>query len=135
MPVVNDSSVVDFDAERAVASALEVTGSDLLLVVEYDGEAYKLLYCADVVADRYEDDQAMYEHFERVHSHAFHDAERRALSEDLFVDSGETRALTTHMENLVALRVLGDDEGLFLLLAPDSSVTAVVEAVEGFVRS
>ena len=135
MPVVNDASVVDFDAKRAVEAALEVAGSDLLLVVEYDRTAFKVLFCADVVADRYENDESMYEHFEGVHAHVFHDAERRDLSEDLFVDSGEARAMATYMEDLVALRVLSDGEGVFLALAPDASVTAVVEAVEDVVRS
>ncbi|MFD1515071.1 hypothetical protein [Halomarina rubra] len=135
MPVMNDPSVVSFDAKRAVEGALAVAGADLLLVVEYDRAAFEVLYCADVVADRYPDDEAMHDHFSGVHSYVYLDFTERELFEELFVDSGRTRALTTYMENLIAVRVVAEGEGLFLALAPDAPATAVIEAVEDIVHS
>ncbi|MWG36070.1 hypothetical protein [Halomarina oriensis] len=134
MPVTNDPSVGGFDATPAVEAAVAVAGSGLLLVVEDDRADDEVLFCADVVAER-DDDEAIHEHLSGVHSSVSLDFTEPDLFEDLFADSGETRALTTFMDDLTAVRVLADGEGLFLALAPDAPTTDVVDAVEEYVRA
>ena len=133
--VTNDPSVVSFDARRAVEAAFDVAGGDLLLGVEYDRTAFAVLFRAEAFAARFDDDEALRAQLARAHSYVYLDSTERELFEDLSVDAGEVRALATYLDDYVAVRVLVGDEGLFLALAPDASVTAVLETVEDAVRS
>ena len=129
MVVTGSSDVVDFDAESAVSAVRDALDDDLLLAVEYDRAAFNVLYASDGVASRYGDLNAMREQFARIHSYVYLDFVVRTLFEDLLDDTGGVKAFSTHMENYVAVRVLADEEGLFLTLAPDANPTVAVEAV------
>lgn len=135
MAVRNDPSVVSFDAERAAEAAHAVAGRDLSLVVEYDRTAFEVLFRAGAFAARFEDEEALRAQLARAHSYAHLDFTGGELFEDLSADAGEVRALATYLDDYVGVRALVDEEGLFLALAPDASVTAVLEAVEDAVRS
>ena len=133
MVLSGSSDVVDFDAESAVSAVRDALGDDLLLAVEYDRTNFNVLYAADSIVSRYDDLDAMREQFARIHAYVYLDFVVRTLFEDLFDDTGGVRAFSTHMGNYVAVRVLADEDGLFLTLAPDANPTVAVEAVRGTV--
>ncbi|PSP97880.1 hypothetical protein BRC94_09300 [Halobacteriales archaeon QS_5_70_17] len=126
--------VSSFDPDAAVDAAADVAGEDLLLAVAYDDERFEVLRVADVVRSFYENDAAMREHFADVHSYVHLDFTERNLFEDLFVGAGEVRAFATHMDHLVAVRVVAETEGLFLSLAPGGPTREVVAAVGDRIR-
>ncbi|WP_254535190.1 hypothetical protein [Halomarina litorea] len=134
MPVVNEPSLVSFDANRAMEVLRETLGDDLLVVVEYDRDGFNTLYVADVIRALYPDEGAMQEHFAGIHAYVYLDFTERELFEDLFIESGGTRAFVTYMVNLVAIRVVRETEGLFLSAVPGTPVTELVELVEGIIR-
>lgn len=123
-----------FDAGAAVDAAADAAGEDLLLAVVYDRERFEILRVAEVVRSFYEDDAAMREHFADVHSYVHLDFTERELFEDLFVGAGAVRSFTTHMDQLVAVRVISGTEGLFVSLVPGTPVRDVLAAVEEQIR-
>jgi hypothetical protein len=129
--VSQESKLVEFDADTTVAAARETAGEGVHLAVEYTDEAFRTLYADDVTTSLYADDEQMREHFESVHDYVGIDFAEREVFRDAFRAAGGVRALTTHMDYTVIVRVLVDEmEGLLLSLDPDTNVTPVVRAVE-----
>jgi hypothetical protein len=129
--VSQKSELVGFDADGAVRAARERVGDALRLAVEYTDESFRTLYADEFTMALYEDREAMQDHFESVHDYVGIDFAERDLFRDAFIAAGDVRALTTHMENAIFVRVLvADNGGLFFSLAPGTNVTSVVQAVE-----
>lgn len=130
MAATDDGSPVDFDGHTAMQAARDAAGPGLLICVAFDADDVETLYVDDRVREMYPDEEAMHDHFAEVHSYVHLDFTEREMFEDLFLDSGGVRAFATYLDNMTAIRVLGDGEGLFVALAPDAPVTETVEAVE-----
>ncbi len=73
-------------------------------------------------------------HFAGIHAYVYLDFTERQLFEDLFIESGGTRAFVTYLMNLAAIRVVDETEGLFCSVAPGTPVSGVVELVESIIR-
>lgn len=130
MAVSNASTVVEFDADAALAAAREVAGDALHMGVEYDTVDFNPLYVDERTVTLYGDVEQMLEHFGKVHSYVHIDFTEQQMFEDVMFAAGGVRAFTTQMDHATLIRVLAGQEGLFLALDSDAPVTPVVEAVE-----
>ncbi|WP_338729335.1 hypothetical protein [Haladaptatus sp. DJG-WS-42] len=135
MNFTGTTTVVDFDAEAALEAAASISDAEVLIGVEYNTEAFNILYVSDVVDTLYQDREQMTAHFDTIHSYVHLDFTERELFKDLFVDPAGVRAFVTYMGNMIAIRLLSGDDGLFIGLAPGSAVTGVVTSVEAAVKN
>ncbi|MFC6733172.1 MULTISPECIES: hypothetical protein [unclassified Haladaptatus] len=135
MVLTGTPSVVGFDVESAIEAAHAVVGDDLLIGVEYDREAFNILYVTEPVSSLYTDDAQMESHFDSIHSYVHLDFTERELFKDLFVDPVGVRAFVTYMGNMIAIRFMAGEDGLFLGLAPGAEVTDVVSQVEAAIET
>jgi len=129
MALTQASTLVSFDADAALAAVRDQVGEGLLAGVEFTTDDHRTLYAADVVVELYGDEAAMLDHFEEIHRYVHVDFTERELFEDV-VGGGDVRAMVTYMDHATLVRVIDEREGLFVTVAPDAEVTAVVEAVE-----
>ena len=130
MAVSNESTVVGFDADAAVAAAREVAGKALHMAIEYDATDFTTLYVDEGTIALYGDEESMFDHFAEVHSYVHIDFTEQQMFEDILYAAGGVRAFTAHMDNITAVRILVDQEGLFLALDPNAPVSPVIAAVE-----
>lgn len=130
MAVANESTVVGFDADAALASAREVAGEALHMAIEYDATDFNALYVDEGTIALYGDETVMLDHFGEVHSYVHIDFTEQQMFEDILYAAGGVRAFTAHMDHVTAVRILDGQEGLFLALDPDAPVSPVIEAVE-----
>ncbi|WP_336359715.1 hypothetical protein [Haladaptatus sp. ZSTT2] len=135
MNFTGTTAVVDFDAEAALEAAASVPDAEVLIGVEYNTEAFNILYVSETVDALYRDRDQMEAHFDTIHSYVHLDFTERELFKDLFVDPDGVRAFVTYMGNMIAIRVLSGDDGLFIGLAPGSVATEVVNRVEEAVEN
>ena len=122
-------SVVDFDAKAALEAATDAV-DDVLLCVTYDAERFETIYADERLDAFYPDEEAREAHFAEIHSYVHLDFAERDVFEDLFIQPGGVNAFVTYMNNLLAVRFLVGDGGLFFALAPDAPATTLVEAIE-----
>ncbi|WP_132059520.1 hypothetical protein [Halorussus amylolyticus] len=131
MAVFEDSTLVDFDADTALASAREAGGDTIHLCVEYTAEEFHTLYADETTMALYADDRGeMESHFEEVHSYVHIDFTEKDLFSEIFRAAGEVRSFVTFMDNAAFVRILVGTEGLFVSADPDADVTAIIEAAE-----
>ncbi|WP_435154609.1 hypothetical protein [Haladaptatus sp. DFWS20] len=130
MTISNDSSLVSFDADAAVAVLKDRASNSVHLCVEYDTEEFNTLFSDQMTLDLYASEREMVDHFEEVLSYVHVDFMEKDLFEDVFRDAGAVRSFATYMQHVILVRVLIDEEGLFFTVDPGSDVTALVEAVE-----
>jgi hypothetical protein len=130
MVVSEDSKLVEFDADAALAAARKVDSEGIRLCVEYTPEEFHTLYADDVTMALYGTHEEMSEHFEEVHSYVHVDFTEKDLFSEIFRGAGEVRSFVTYMDHVVLLRFIEDQQGLFLSADPNADVTTFVEAVE-----
>jgi len=130
MVVSEESTIVDFDAEAALAAARDADGDAVHLCVEYTAEEFHTLYADDVTMTLYGDREEMRSHFEEVHSYVHIDFTEKDLFGEIFRAAGEVRSFVTMMDHAALIRVIVGQQGLFLSVHPDADVTALVAAVE-----
>ncbi|MFC4448048.1 hypothetical protein [Halorussus aquaticus] len=131
MVVLEQSTLVDFDAEAALSAAREVSDDAVHLCVEYTPEEFHTLYADELTMSLYGGDRdEMDDHFEQVHSYVHVDFTERDLFGDVFRSAGEVRSFVTYMDYVTLVRVLVGQQGLLFTTDPDADVTAVVDAVE-----
>jgi len=130
MVVFEDSTLVDFDADAALASVRESFEDEIRLCVEYTAEEFHTLYADETTLTLYGDREQMVDHFEEVHSYVHVDFTERDLFRDIFVGAGGVRSFVAQMEHVTLIRVLDGEQGLFLSVVPETDVTGIVEAVE-----
>jgi hypothetical protein len=130
MAVSEDSTLVDFDADAALASVRESFAEEIRLCVEYTAEEFHTLYADETTLTLYGDREQMVDHFEEVHSYVHVDFTERDLFRDIFVGAGGVRSFVAQMEHVTLIRILDGEQGLFLSVVPETDVTGVVEAVE-----
>ena len=134
MAVSENSTLVDFDADAALAAVREVNEDALHLCIEYTPETFRTMYADELTMSLYGDREEMESHFEEVHSFVHIDFSEKDMFGDLFRGAGDVRSFVTFMDHVALVRVLVEREGLFFTLDPDSDVTAAVQAVEGEIR-
>lgn len=131
MVVSEDSTLVDFDADAALATAREVGEGSVHLCVEYTPEEFRTLYADELTMSLYAGDrEEMESHFEEVHSYVHIDFTEKDLFSEVFRGAGEVRSFVTLMDHIILIRVIVGREGLFLTTDPDADATALVEAIE-----
>lgn len=130
MAIRNDSRVVEFDADAALAAAEEVAGSDLYSFVEYDVEEYNVQYLSDFALQMYEDEAQAFDHFDQIHSHVHLDfTEIDLFTEGLFPIADEVEYVTTSLDFMKLVRIYHDNMGIFVSLAPHVDEVPVIEAI------
>jgi len=136
MAISNPSRVVSFDADRIRGVVEDAVQGTLRSFVEYDADTFHPLYVDDLTLSFYEDEAEMYEHFERIHSHASLDfTEIDLFTDELFPVADRVRYLATGFDAFTIVRVYLDREGLFLALDPGEPVEPLIEAIEAAVES
>lgn len=131
MPITKPPSLVSFDAERVLEAVQETVEGTLRSVVEYDMDSFNPLYVDDVTLAFYEDEDHMMQHFEHIHGYVHLDFHAMNLyTESLFPPTDRVRFIATGFDLFTLLRIYYRDEGLFLALDPDESISPVVTAVE-----
>ena len=131
MVVSEDSTLVDFDADAALATAREVGDGAVHLCVEYTPKEFRTLYADELTTALYAGDrEEMESHFEEVHSYVHIDFTEKDLFSEVFRGAGEVRSFVTLMDHVALIRVIVGRQGLFLSTDPDADVTALVEAIE-----
>ncbi|WP_115865656.1 hypothetical protein [Halorussus litoreus] len=131
MEISEDSTLVDFDADDALAAARRVGDGAVNLAIEYTPDEFHTLYADELTMSLYGDDpEEMRDHFEEVHSYVHVDFTERDLFSDLFRGAGGVRSFVTYMDHVVLVRVLVGQQGLFATCDPEADVTAIVEAIE-----
>ncbi|WP_266077909.1 hypothetical protein [Haladaptatus caseinilyticus] len=134
MTISNDSSLVSFDADRAVSALRDEAGDSVHLCVEYDTEDFNTLYADQMTLDLYDSEREMVDHFEEVLSYVHVDFMEKDLFEDVFRSAGAVRSFVTLMDYVTLIRVLVGEEGLFFTVSPNSDVTTLVGLVEDAVE-
>lgn len=131
MPLTNNPELTSLDVAAmhdAVEAAVDGTVRSF---VEFDAEDYNLVYVDDVSLSFYEDEAAMYDHFDEIHSYVHIDfTEIDFFTDELFPLSNRVRYISTSFDVFTLLRVYFGQEGLFVALDRDEPVEPVVEAIE-----
>ena len=132
MPISNPSEIVSIDADVVLAEIEAATGGLPRSVVEYDAEEFNPLYVDDATLDLYGDEEAMLEHFDRIHSYVHVDfAEMDLFTGELFPIAEDVRYIATGMDVFTLVRIYVGSDGIFVAVDPGTAVTKVVEAVTG----
>lgn len=129
MALSEDSTLVSFDAEAALAAGREATESGLLTCLEYTHQDFHTLYVDDQVAAQYDDVAHMERHFDAILSYSYIDFSERELFEQDLPAAGRVQYFMTRMRELYVVRLLLDAEGLFVTFAPDAPVSVAVDAM------
>lgn len=130
MPTTNASTVVDFDADGALAAVQARVSGTLRSFAEFDGETFNTLFVDDDTVALYENEAHMRAHFSKLHSYLYLDlAETELFTEQLFPNAEEVSYLVTALDYVKLVRLYQGDAGLFLALDPDEPVQPLVEAI------
>jgi hypothetical protein len=129
MALTRDSTVVSFDADAALEAALDVIGEDLRVCSEYDMHDYRILYVADRLVDLIGSEEAIEELAEELHSYVHIDFIERELFEEMAPTGGSVEAYVTRMEEIIIVRCLTDEEGVYFALERGVDLDAFLDAV------
>lgn len=130
-PTITGSSIlVEFDADAVLETVRAMAGDTIGVCVEYNTRSFNILYLEESLENRFEDLDELYEVGEDLHTTLFIDFTEQKLLNDFHPVLGEMRASVTYMSGLTMIRVIQEDEGLFLTIEPDAQVTPVIEAIE-----
>lgn len=131
MPRDAPSDVVDFDADAVLAAANETVGEEAVLIcVVYDVADFRTVYVDERVNAMYGGKTDREKHFGQIHAYVHLDFTEGELFGELFLDPDGIRAFVTYMGNVIAVRVVTDKQGVFLVVSPETPVTDLVNAVE-----
>ena len=135
MPVSNPETVYPVDADALREALFEAVEGPLRGLVEFDDEAFNVLYADDVTLSFYESADHMREHFGHVHGFVNLDyAEMDLFTGELFPVSEEVRYLATGLDVFTMVRIYVGGCAYFVSLDPDEPVVPAVRAVERVVR-
>lgn len=127
----DESQLVSFDADAALAAALDAVDGPLYGFATYTSENFRLLHIDDRLMALYRDREQMREHFAELHSYVHIDFTERELFENqLFPEVGSVRTFVTQMDEMTFVRLLDVDQGVFFSVAPDEPVIELSEAIE-----
>jgi hypothetical protein len=130
MPVTNQQAVLDRDLTDALATIRERVQGTLYAFTEYDAHDFNPLYVDDATVVMYEDEAAMYDHFEEIHDYVNVDfTERDLFTDTLFPVADRVEYMTTCMDYLKIVRVYRGQQGVFLGLDPGEPAVPLVEPV------
>jgi hypothetical protein len=131
MSISNSPTLLSADVEAMREAVEENVQGSLRSFVEFDEDEFNLVYVDDVSLSFYEDEDAMLEHFEQIHSYVHLDfMEKEFFTEDIFPLADRVRYITTSLDVFTVVRVYFGSQGLFLALDSGEEVQPVVEAVE-----
>ncbi|MFC7234552.1 DUF7522 family protein [Halosegnis marinus] len=131
MPLTGASTLVSFDGDAATAAVREAAGDGVASVSAFTTDDFEILYVSDDVLALYRDEAHLREHYDEVLSHLNMDIlEKEVYEGTLLPNAGRVRASVTYMDDLTLLRVVVEEEGLYIALQPDAPVRTVVDAVE-----
>ncbi|MEF8757409.1 MAG: hypothetical protein V5A23_03530 [Halobacteriales archaeon] len=130
MPERNPPSLVDFDADAALAAVLEADAADdLRAVAEYTAEDYRILYLADPVIEEYGGREEVAAVADQLHEYLHLDFEERNFFEELYPPAEDAYGFATFASGATVVRVTDGDGGLFLSFAGEVNAGPLVERV------
>lgn len=136
MALLQESQVVDFDADAALDAIDATDGTDVHAVVEYDVHDYRVLYLSDFALDMYEDEAQAFDHFDQIHSHVHLDfTEIDLFTDALFPVADGVKYVTTALDFLKLVRVYHDDTGLFLSLSSTTDEVPIVDTIREYMTA
>jgi len=124
------SRVVHFEADRALESAHEVAGEQLLACLEYTRNEAAVRYRSRRLDAAFETEADRDDALEEIASFCHLDFGERMLFEQEFPAAGDVTAFWNRLDHAVAVRLLTDEDGFLLLLTPDAPISETVDAVE-----
>jgi hypothetical protein len=131
MPVRNPESIHPVEAEALREALAGVVEGTLRSLVEFDDDAFNVLYADDVTLGFYDSTEHMRQHFEHIHGFVNLDrAEMDLFTEELFPPSEGVRYLATGLDLFTMVRVYTGGCAYFVALDPDEPVSPVVRAIE-----
>lgn len=129
------ASQSSFDADAALEAVERVVDGRLYSFCEYDTMSFRPLYVDRETVASYEDRNAMFEHFERIHAHVHMDfMQINLLCNTLFPVADRVEYIATAMDFMKIIRVYVGDEGLFIAVEPEEEVTPLIEAIKAAIE-
>jgi hypothetical protein len=123
-----ETSIVEYDSERALAASRSVVGEEAVLVcAEYTPEDFRLLHVDERIEAEYDSYAEVIEAGELFHRYGQVDFFEGDTVSGLYEPTDETRAFVTYTDFAILVRVLGDREGLYLSVEAGTEVTPLVE--------
>lgn len=124
------------DGEAAFEAVRDRVEGDVFTCVRYDAESFDVVHVAEATENLYEDREAMYAHFEEIHSYLHLDVnEMELFTEQLFPVANDVCYIATGLDAFTLVRVYAGEEGLFLSVEPDEPVEPLVAAVRETVEA
>jgi hypothetical protein len=118
------------DVDAAIAGPRERSDGPLYTLVMFDPDDVEVPYVADRTYDRYPDEGAMLDHFERIFDYLRIDfAERARYTDVLLAGAADVMDMTTCLESVEAVRAYDDVTGVFMSVDPDEHVPPLVDVV------
>ncbi|MGM0592114.1 MAG: hypothetical protein ACQETI_10900 [Halobacteriota archaeon] len=128
--VQHTSSVVSLDADTALEAALTAVDGLLYFFVEYTAQEFNTMYVDEAAIEWYGGPEQVLEHVADIYSYVHLDfVERDLFERHLFSKTGRVRTLITGMDEMTLVRLLADDEGLFLSVDSATDAQGIVDAV------
>lgn len=135
MALTKSSELVTFDADEATALARDLAGDDLLVATEYTPDSFRVLYLSDALVDAWGNVDEIMDVGEAVHAFMHDDFAEREFYDDVYPTVSDTYAFASFTDRMVIVRVVTDDEGMYLHVAPETGITTLVERLEDVIAS
>ncbi|MGM0604456.1 MAG: hypothetical protein ACQETB_02160 [Halobacteriota archaeon] len=130
MPGEQSPGVFGADTDSIVASLREACDGTLYVVVEYDADSYEAVYVSDAMRSYYDDEAAMYDHFDRIHSYIHVDfAEIDLFTDTLFPIADDVEYIATSLDFIKLVRIYDGTGGVFVTVDPEEPIVDLVAAV------
>jgi len=133
--LTKSSELVTFDADEATALARDLAGDDLLVATEYTPDSFRVLYLSDALVDAWGNVDEIMDVGEAVHAFMHDDFAEREFYDDVYPTVSDTYAFASFTDRMVIVRVVTDDEGMYLHVAPETGITTLVERLEDVIAS
>jgi hypothetical protein len=127
------SELASFDATGALERVRELVDGEVIACAEFTAEEYQVLYLSDWLEEQYGDVDGVLEVGDEAHVYSSIDFFEREAFGEMFPTVGEVRAFATFTDVALMVRVVGEDEGLYVSVPPESDATALVGEMEEFV--
>jgi len=126
---VRSSTFDEIDADAVLARLRDAVGDDLRALVEYDADAYNLLFLADRVLAEFGGDEAVEAFADKLHADYRLDFTEKEMYEDVYAELGTVRAFAVFFQESAVFRFVGESTGLYVSLERDAPYNRVIETV------
>jgi hypothetical protein len=129
METGSDDSLVSFDTEHALETVQEHVGGALLVCAEYTPTDFRICYLSDRIEAAFESSEAVTDAGEMFHHYSQLDFVEGDTFADFYPTLSETYAFATYTDFATIIRVVGDDEGLYVSVENGTEITPAIDAI------